>query len=209
MNSVAPTIAPNTSDVPRSGWSMTRMNGGPARMPAPTIGQGAESAHATAEVARQDHDHQDLGELAELELQPEDRHPARGAADPAADRESDDEEPELHEVQRPRERLQPVVVERGRGQEHGQRDRGPHHCPQERGSAVEDPDARCGRIAVGHREAEAQQERSVRRELEVERVTTVPTLRETNSLRRAGLAVPRKPTGWTLIPVPGSRDRGP
>ena len=129
----------------------------------------SEPAHPAAEVARQDDDHQHLGELAELELQAEDRDPARRAADPAADREGDDEQAELDDVQRPRERLEPVVVECGRGQEHGEGDRGPHHRPQERGPAVEDSDAFGGGVAVRHREPEAQQQRRVRRELEVER----------------------------------------
>ena len=170
----------------------------------------AEPAHAAAEVARQDDDHQHLGELAELELQPEDRDPARGAADPAADRERDDEQPELHDVQRPRERLEPVVVERGRGQEHGERDRGPHHRPQERRSAVEDADARRGRVAVGHREPEAQEQRGVRRELEVERAPDGADAArdELAPARRGGRCRGSRP-GWTLIPAPGSRGRGP
>ena len=170
MNSVATRIAPNTSAVPRSGWSRTRTNGGPARTPAPTIAQSEPSRpHAAAEVVREHDDHQDLGELAELELQPEDRDPARRAADAAADREREHEQAELDEVERPRERLEPVVVERGRDEEDGDRDGGPHERAEEHRAAVEDADAAGRRVAVGHRQPEARQQRGIDHELEVER----------------------------------------
>ena len=146
MNSVATRIAPKTSAVPRSGCSRTRRNGGPARMPAPIIVQSDPSRPiAAAEVVREHDDHQDLGQLAELELQPEDRDPARRATDTAADRERHDEQAELDQVQRPRERLQPVVVEGGRDEEHRNRDRGPHQGAEEHRAAIEDADRRRSR----------------------------------------------------------------
>ena len=89
---------------------------------APTRTHGAEDRRqraaacpdAAAEVVREDDDHQDLRELAELELERPDRDPARRAADAVADREREREQPELDDVQRPGEGLEPLVVERGR-----------------------------------------------------------------------------------------------
>ena len=63
--------------------------------------------------------------------------PAGGAADAVADGEGQDQQPELQAVDRPGQRLEPAVVERGRDHEHDDRDARPHQPAREGRPAVE------------------------------------------------------------------------
>src|SRR3990172_2482689 len=83
--------------------------------------RGIQLLFAQGEEARQGHDHEDLGQLAELELEPDDRH-SDPAGDPARARPGQERDPQEHEtgrVERAAEGPDPRVVE-GRGQEIGQ-----------------------------------------------------------------------------------------
>jgi hypothetical protein len=62
---------------------------------------------------REHDDHEDLGELAELEGQRADRDPSRGVPDPVPDGERQEEQAELERIDRPRQRLEPPIVESG------------------------------------------------------------------------------------------------
>ena len=73
-----------------------------------------EPALARREVVREHDDHQDLGELTELEREWAEADPARGPADAVADRQGEDEQTELEAVDRPRHGPQPAVIERRR-----------------------------------------------------------------------------------------------
>src|SRR3972149_4510439 len=92
MKSVPTRIAPKTIEGPRAGCVST--------------GAGARAA---GDPVGEDDDHEDLGQLRELELEAEDGDPAGHAAHAVADQERGDEQPHVHEVERPRERLQPAV----------------------------------------------------------------------------------------------------
>ena len=86
MNSAPKTMAPNTSEVPRSGWMSTSASIGSAMRPAPMIVLGRSMDIRTrGQVVGQHDGQQDLGDLGELELQPQDGDPAGHAADAAAD----------------------------------------------------------------------------------------------------------------------------
>ena len=97
---------------------MTRSNGGPTSRPAPRIdAERAEPARRGCQVVGEDDDHQDLGELAELELRPEVETQRADPPTPPPIASVSDEQAELDDVERPGERLQPVVVEGGRDEE--------------------------------------------------------------------------------------------
>ena len=126
MKSMPQMVATRTSDVPRSGCSITRIHGGTRMTRAPMIVQGDLIVRlATGEKGREDDDHDDLGQLAELELEAADDDPARGRAGLAGagpDAERQDQQAKVDEVERPGERTEPLVVEDG-GQSRGPRPR--------------------------------------------------------------------------------------
>jgi hypothetical protein len=85
-----------------------------------------------------------------------------------ADHERQSEQPELEEVQRPRERLQPLVVEGGRDHERDQSDARPHQAANECRSAGEHRLTLLDAVRVGHDQAEDRQEAGVGGQLQVE-----------------------------------------
>ena len=115
------------------------------------------------EPFRQDDDHEDLRELAHLELLSGDRHPSLSAEDVVPDGEHEDEEPDREEVEERRERAEPGVVEvRDRGHEpeaECREDDRPRHHPERIGRG---PVLDRGRVgdddAVGHQEERREQE---------------------------------------------------
>src|SRR3972149_2340661 len=96
------------------------------------------------------------------------RTPGGRPADASPDGEGEAEEAELDRIDRPRERLEPVVVERGRHGEDDERDPRPEETAQEDRAAGERPVAAGDGVAVGHREAEKGQQDRVGHQLEVE-----------------------------------------
>ena len=108
-------MATSTSDVPRSGCSMTRTHGGTRITTAPMIVHGDLMRRlAIGQEGGEDDDHHDLRQLAELELEAADDDPARrraGLAGAGADAERQNEQADVDEVERPRERAKPLVVE--------------------------------------------------------------------------------------------------
>ena len=168
MNSIPARIATRTSDEPRSGCSMTRITAGPISRHAPrTEPRESRRPSRLPEVHGEHRDHQDLGELGELERERADRDPARRAADAVADGEGEHEQPEVDDVDRPDQRLEPAVVERRRGDEHDDRQAGPHEGPREDRAAVHDRLAGLDAVRVGHDQPEHAQQGRVGRELQV------------------------------------------
>ena len=143
---------------PRRGHEQARAEDGPQRVQLPL---------AVAEVGGKHGDHEDLRELGELEGQRPDAHPPRRVADAAAEREGEHEQPEVHEVDRPRERLEPAVVEQRREDEHDHPEARPHERTRERRAAVEGGLPRLDAVRVGHDETDRAEQRHVRRELQV------------------------------------------
>ena len=96
--------------------------------------EAADVVGARGEVVRQHHREEDLGHLAELELQSEDRDPALNATDTAADHQREHQQGDAEAVDRPRERAQPVVVGGGGGDEDDSREREPDEAAHEDGA---------------------------------------------------------------------------
>ena len=114
MKSVPTRIATNTRAVPRSGWIMTsrkavRSAGRRRRASRRCRGCPCAAARNAASTAIIGH----LRELRELEGDAAQRHPALRAVDGHADDQGHDQQPDADQVDRPRERAQPAVVERG------------------------------------------------------------------------------------------------
>jgi len=137
---------------------------------APTIAErGVQAPLAVREVPRKNDDHEDLGDLAELELEPEDRDPAGGDRIGASERERGREERQVHEVDGPGERLQPRVVEGRRGREGNQGNHRPDDPADEGGPTLQRLAAQLGgRVAVRHRQPQRGEEHGVDKELQVE-----------------------------------------
>ena len=155
IQSMPARIAANTSEVPRSGWSMIRASGGADEQArAEDRRQPVELVLVGRQVAGQHDDHEDLGQLAELERERPDRDPARGPADAVADRQGQHEQPELEAVDRPGQGLEPAVVERRRDDEQ-RRARSPAHIRPagERRAGLERRAAGLDAVRVGHDQA--------------------------------------------------------
>ena len=133
---------PSTSEVPRSGWRARAAQAGPIRTQAPRIVQ-MESEGLSAGSPGGSPGPRSSGswpQLAELELEKRaDGDPARRAADPVADQKGKHQEAEVHEVERPGEGAQPLVVEGSRDHEGDRRDPGPDEATRECGAELNSP----------------------------------------------------------------------
>ncbi len=171
MKSIPATRATRTRDVPRSGWSMTRTQGGTMITMRPDDGPGRLGAFlAMGQVGREDDDHDDLGKLAELELEAADRDPAScvdGFTRAPADPQREDQEADVDQIGRPGEGTEPPVVEYRRQREDDGRDNGPHEAPHKRRIEGYRLVGRSNRVAVRHHQSEDGQEHRIRRDLEV------------------------------------------
>ena len=135
--------------------------------------QARERALARGEVVGEHHRQEDLRHLRELELEPEDRDPARHAAGAAPDHERDDEQADREQVDRPRERAQPVVVGGRRQREHDHGERQPDEAAHEERARLQRV---AGAVRERHEQADDGQRQRVERELKVEAVPAALSL---------------------------------
>ena len=129
--------------------------------------QARERALPRREIVREHDGQEDLRDLRELELEPEDRHPAGDATGPAPDRERDEQQADRDEVDGPRERAEPVVVRGRRDGEHDRGEREPHEPAHEERARLERVDRA---VRERHQQADDRQRERVQGELEVEAV---------------------------------------
>ena len=180
MNSVPTRIATNTRAVPRSGWIMTSTNAGAISRPAPTSVQTLPRLVLAPGQERGQHgDHRHLRDLRELEGDAAEGDPALGAVDRHADDQRHDQQADADQVDRPRERAQPAIVERGGDGEGDDRDREPHQAAGEGRSRIE---RAAGAVGPRHQQADDGQGDGEERQRHVERLPAAQFGRETAAL---------------------------